>query len=198
MVVSRELMASHRWSNHLVEDAEFQNELLLRDIVVSYVPAAKLWAEMPDRLDDSVTQNERWELGRMQVARRYVPELARRVALRRTTRPAAHVDAIIDHLVPPFSVLVAAQVAALASTHTVALFHPSVANRRLRFASVVSASILAGHVLSALVMIRAPRSVYVSLLNTPRAVVWKLRLWARMTTAPEIAWERTTRNAESS
>lgn len=194
MLISRDLMVAHEWTNHLVEDAEFQMELLLRDICVQYVPDARLWAEMPDSIDASTTQNERWELGRIQVARHYVPKLVQRVRTRQTHRRVAHLDAIADHLVPPLSVLVALQAAAIVTTQAARVLSPSPARRRS--ASFASASFVAltAHVLIALVSVRAPRSVYISLLGAPRAVLWKVSLWLRMTSAPDLAWQRTERN----
>ncbi len=194
MLISRDLMTAHQWSNHLVEDAEFQMELLLRDICVSYVPDARLWAEMPDSIDASTTQNERWELGRIQVARRYVPQLVQRLRARRTSRQLAHLDAIADHLVPPLSVLVALQVAAVGTTQAASALSPSPSRRRSASWACASFAVLIAHVLIALISVRAPRSVYLSLLGAPRAVVWKLRLWMRMTSTSDLAWQRTERN----
>lgn len=79
MLVRRDVLAGRRWSGHLVEDAEMQNELLLDGIRVEFVPDAVLWAEMPTEASAARSQNERWERGRIEVARRFVPRLAARI-----------------------------------------------------------------------------------------------------------------------
>jgi cellulose synthase/poly-beta-1,6-N-acetylglucosamine synthase-like glycosyltransferase len=102
-----EVMEGRRWSGHLVEDAEFQLELLLDGRLVRYEPDARLWAEMPEQLDTATSQNARWERGRLDLARRFTPSLLRELAARRDRRAVG--DAILDLLTPPLSVLVAAQ-----------------------------------------------------------------------------------------
>ena len=86
MAFTRRALADRTWSNHLTEDIELQMELLFDGILVAYAPDAVVEAEMPATLEAAVTQNERWERGRLQLARRYVPRLLRR-ALDRATRP---------------------------------------------------------------------------------------------------------------
>ncbi len=50
------------------------------------------------------------------------------------------------------------------------------------------------HVVSGLVLAKAPASVYRSLLHAPAMVVWKLRLWGRMLLRPGAeGWARTAR-----
>ena len=75
MMFTRSLFAGRRWSGHLVEDAELQNELLLEGHLVTYTPDAVLWAEMPHTLSQATSQNQRWERGRIEMAQRYVPKL---------------------------------------------------------------------------------------------------------------------------
>ena len=102
-----------RWSNHLIEDAEFQIELLLDGHKVTYVPDAVLRAEMPASLDGATSQNERWELGRLQLARHYVPRLIRRTAIGGPLPRHVYLDAIADLISPPLSLQAALDVAAV-------------------------------------------------------------------------------------
>ncbi len=51
MAFSRDIVSDRRWTSHLVEDMEFQLELLLTGIRVDYEPLARLEAEMPDSLE---------------------------------------------------------------------------------------------------------------------------------------------------
>ena len=110
MAFDRELMDGRRWSGHLTEDMEFQMDLLLDGHRVAYVPGAVLEAEMPHNLGSATSQNERWELGRQQMARRYIPPLTRRLVSGPGELRTAYADAIFDHLVPPLSVLIAANI----------------------------------------------------------------------------------------
>jgi len=195
MVFDRSILVERSWSGHLVEDAEFQNELLLDGMRVTYVPGARVFAEMPDTLDASTTQNERWELGRLQVARRYVPRLLSLVATDRADLRVARLDAVADHLVPPLSVFVAANGLGGAGAFAAWFLRRSAVDRLAVTLSLASGAVFVGHVLVALRLAGAPKSTYRALAAAPRAIIWKLGLWARVLVRPEsVAWVRTERN----
>jgi len=170
---------------------------LLDGILVDYAPDAVVEAEMPATLEASLTQNERWERGRIDLARRYVPRLAGEVVrprppdAPRVPRVAA-ADAALDHLVPPLSVLVAATGGVAGASSLLRLL-----GRRRGHTGWLLVVALAGHVVSGLVLAGAPRSVYRSLAHAPRAVLWKVGLWLRMLVRPgEVGWVRTARRSE--
>ena len=197
MAFTADVLRRRDWSGHLTEDVEFQMELLLDGILVEYAPTAVVEAEMPATLSGAQTQNERWERGRLDLARRYVPRLARAATGRSGAAPGAlrvprvaAADAVLDHLVPPLSVLVAATGAvAVAGT---ALRAVSPTGRPRRGWGLVA--LLAGHVVSGLVLARVPRSVYRSFVHAPGMVVWKVRLWVRMLLRRgDVDWIRTAR-----
>jgi cellulose synthase/poly-beta-1,6-N-acetylglucosamine synthase-like glycosyltransferase len=197
MAFTWDILGRRRWTGHLVEDAEFQMELLLRDgIRIEYVPGARLEAEMPVTLDASSSQNERWERGRIDLARRYVPELVRTIRTAPAGRRIAYTDAIVDHLVPPLSVVILLQGAGLA------LLTPPAAsgNRRAIAGAAVHVAAIAAvvvHVVVALRSVNAPGSVWRSLTDVPKIILWKVRLWARaLAPSSEVTWQRTQRNAE--
>ena len=154
---------------------------------------------MPDSLDAATSQNERWELGRIDIAKRYLPKLARQLVGKNSVLHVAKVDAAFDLIVPPLSVLVAADVMV-----TLASFAANIArgNRADRFSLVISASssvVIIGHVLAGLRAVGAPRSVYRSLMRAPQLIVWKSLLWFRVMRQPDdVTWTRTTRNAGGS
>lgn len=132
------------------------------------------------------------------MAQRYVPTLARRVLSGPSKLRAAHVDAVLDHLTPPLSVLVALDVAATSATAVLSLARGRRRDRLSLLIAALSSAALVGHVLAGLRSVDAPRSVYRSLIAAPRMIVWKLMLWARVVTKPEQAtWTRTTRNDEA-
>jgi 1,2-diacylglycerol 3-beta-glucosyltransferase len=195
MAFRREILDGHDWSDHLTEDLEFQIELLLDGVRVAFAPDARLEAEMPTTLDDSRTQNERWERGRIELARRYVPTLVRRAAHERGRRRRALLDTAADLIVPPLSVLVAASVSTSLLSGVVSASRRSGATRFGRRTAVTSSVALVVCVLSGLRLANVPPSVYRSLAGAPVAIGWKVALWGRMLVTPdEVAWTRTARN----
>jgi hypothetical protein len=74
MTFTRSLFEGRRWTGHLVEDAEFQNELLLDGHLVTYVPDAVVWAEMPHTSSRRPARTNDGN-GRIEMAQRYVPML---------------------------------------------------------------------------------------------------------------------------
>ena len=170
-------------------------ELLLDGQKVAYVPDASIEAEMPDTLADSVSQNQRWELGRIQLARRFVPILLRRAFKGDRSLRVAHVDAVFDHLVPPLSVVAAVDVACGAGALLAAVIGRRRRFRWLLAADVASGVALVAHVVAGLRSVEAPRTVYRSLRSAPRLAVWKVGVWLRvLVRADDVTWTRTNRN----
>jgi cellulose synthase/poly-beta-1,6-N-acetylglucosamine synthase-like glycosyltransferase len=196
MMFTRATLAGRRWSGHLVEDAELQNEMLLDGELVTYVPEAVLWAEMPDTLEDASSQNERWERGRIEMAIRYVPKLLAGLGGARGRR-VARIDAVCDHLVPPLSVL-AAWTLVVAVVHAIGA---ALGHRASRVALAVDgASLLAlvAHTFAGLASVGAPPSRYRALLSAPKIMVWKVALWrGALRPDREVGWTRTSRNIEA-
>ena len=195
MAFRRDVLERHRWTGHLVEDAEFQMELLLDGHVVTYVPDAVLWAEMPQEVDQATSQNQRWERGRLDLARRYVPTLARRLVTDRGRRVAI-ADSALDHIVPPLSVLVAMQLLVAGLAAAGSMVGNRVA-RRLFVIDVAAIALTVGHVIAGLFAVSAPLSHLRSLVKSPGIVLWKVRLWMSVARpGSDVAWTRTRRNTE--
>jgi cellulose synthase/poly-beta-1,6-N-acetylglucosamine synthase-like glycosyltransferase len=198
MVFRSDVLRSVRWTSHLTEDAELQLELLERGIKVAFAPCARVEAEMPNTLEAAQTQHARWERGRIELARRFVPRLLRQALAGGTAGRIAALDSAVDLLIPPLSVVVASNVAwsGLALARWFAA--PTRRHRRSVVLSGVAVAVHAGYVLSALRMVDAPAAVYKSLLGAPRLVVWKLGLWTQALLRPSgIEWSRTSRNMPS-
>ncbi len=192
MAFRRATVAHRPWSNHLVEDAEFQLELLLDGVHVRYVPGAQVVAEMPVELDQSASQHARWERGRSDLVRGFVPRLVRRAV--RADRLAC-ADAIADLALPPLSVLVAANTALFAAAAPLSL-----RSRGAGVAAIVAAAnvgVLVAHTIAGLWSVEADRTHYAALRSAPTAAIWKSRLWWNSLTADHVAWTRTTRNTEA-
>jgi glycosyltransferase involved in cell wall biosynthesis len=198
MAFDASLMRTHRWSGHLTEDMELQNELLLAGHRVVYVPGAAIEAEMPETLDAAAGQNERWELGRIQMATRYVPRLARRLLQPASRTRVADADGVFDHLVPPLSVLVLANGGVGAAALGMRIVRRGRLDRVSVAISAASTGLVVAHVLAGLWTADAPRSVYRSLAQAPRMILWKVGLWKRVLVKPDdVTWTRTARNSES-
>jgi 1,2-diacylglycerol 3-beta-glucosyltransferase len=198
MAFDRELMNGRRWSGHLTEDMEFQMDLLLDGHRVAYVPGAVLEAEMPHNLGSATSQNERWELGRQQMARRYIPPLTRRLVSGPGELRTAYADAIFDHLVPPLSVLIAANIACGFGAAVMTVARGRRIDRLNLLSSALSATVIVVHVAAGLRSVDAPRSAYRALLHAPKLIAWKIRLWLRVLIRPNsVTWTRTTRNVET-
>ncbi len=118
------------------------------------------------------------------MARQYVPRLLRSGIRRKSL---AQLDAAFEQLVPPFSVPVA--LSGLCLLGGIALGSGLLAG--------VSVGLLAGqliYVLGGLLLVRAPRSVYVSLMCAPIYVGWKVWLYlAALRHRGRRQWVRTSR-----
>jgi hypothetical protein len=180
-----------------VEDIELQNELLLDGHLVSYAPDAVVWAEMPESLAQAASQNQRWERGRLEMARRYVPKLLAAGATARRHR-IAYVDGALDHLVPPLSVLFAVEASA-AIMHGAGALVGHRPSRTALAVDIVALGALVAHAFAGLASVGAPPAQYKALLTAPRQVLWKVGLWGRaLRPDDDVTWTRTERNVERS
>jgi cellulose synthase/poly-beta-1,6-N-acetylglucosamine synthase-like glycosyltransferase len=195
MAFRRPLLRTHRWTGHLVEDAQLQVELLLAGHRVAYAPDARVFAEMPVSLEHAQSQNKRWELGRLQLLAKTGRSLLRK-SLRGPRGRLAAVDTLLDLLVPPLSVLAASQIALAVPNGTGAVLR-SRRHRMLLGINVATVVLVVAHVLVALRSVRAPMAVYRSLVKAPAYVAWKVRVWVEsLVRSNRVDWTRTRRNAE--
>ncbi|MGB9738474.1 glycosyltransferase family 2 protein [Chloroflexus sp.] len=185
MVFAADILRRYRWTASLTEDIEYHMTLILAGERAMFAPDAVVWAEMPDSLRAAQSQNERWERGRLEMVRRYVPQLLRE-GLRRHS--FLLIDAAIEQLIPPFSVVTGMSV--LVALIAIVLREPA--------ALALTGFIIGGqvvYVLSGLLLVRAPWSIYRSLLFTPFFLGWKLWLYIRLLLGVKPRdWIRTARN----
>lgn len=188
MVFAADLLRRHEWSASLTEDIEYHMQLLLAGERVTFAPDAVVWAEMPDSLAGSQTQNARWEQGRLEMARQYAPTLLRRAARERNF---TLFDAAMEQIIPPFSVLVALSGLGAAT----AVFQAKAYRPLALFLGLFTLVGQAVYLLVGLRLARAPRAVYRALLGVPRFLLWKLRLYLGVLSGDkEESWVRTGRN----
>lgn len=195
MVFAADVLRHYPWSASLTEDIEYHMNLILNGERVTFAPDAIVWAEMPGSLHDSHTQNVRWERGRMEMIKQYVPRL-----LQTSIEQKNFVlfDAAMEQLIPPFSVLAGASVASLGASLLLTK-RPRAAACALHPASKFAAFTLLGQVvylLTGLALVRAPKKVWLALLYAPIFVVWKIWLYVRVALGlDKQGWIRTKRNA---
>jgi len=212
MMFAAPLARRYRWSVELAEDIELHMRILLDGERVHFAPDAMVWAEMPDSLAASETQHRRWEVGRLRLARRFVPQLlGGALAAVRTGKPGRAFelfDAAMEHLIPPFAVLVGASglltVAALLAWANLAAGLVAVSAAGVGLIGLnllLSLGLLvaeATYLLAALRLVQAPPSAYWQLVYAPIYIFWKigqyLRAWLGQS---EHAWVRTPRNDAS-
>jgi cellulose synthase/poly-beta-1,6-N-acetylglucosamine synthase-like glycosyltransferase len=187
MAFERALLLKYGWPAHsLAEDVEFSKQLLLDGIPVRYNPDARVTSELAVRRDQAQVQQQRWEGGKVDIVRRYFPRLLRKAL---ETRQWLYIDAVLDILVPPLSVLVLL----LVGTGILAAFVHTLWVGIL----AVCACALVISVLSGPLLTHAPLKVWVYLLAAPVFVAWKAPMYARLLLAKTpAAWQRTPRNHE--
>lgn len=185
MVFVEEITRRFPWSASLTEDIEYHMALILAGERVTFAPDAVVWAEMPGTLAAAQTQNSRWERGRLDMVRRYVPHLLQHALAQRSF---VLFDAAIEQLIPPFSIVAILSVLCL----LIGLLLQS------SILTLMSAFLIVGqlaYVLGGLLLSGAPRGVYRALLFAPLFVAWKMWLYLRVLAGLDRSgWVRTARN----
>ncbi|MEZ4681168.1 MAG: glycosyltransferase family 2 protein [Caldilineaceae bacterium] len=177
MVFHREVLERYAWSASVTEDLEYHMTLIMNGIRVFFAPDAIVWAEMPETLRNSHTQNVRWEQGRLEMARHFIPRLFW-AALRPWRHGGARqsivlFDAMMELVVPPFAVL-----AALSVLYAVGALWLGPGGAR--WLAVYLLLVQLCYVVSGLVLTGAPRKVYLAFLYLPVFMAWKIWLYVRV------------------
>jgi cellulose synthase/poly-beta-1,6-N-acetylglucosamine synthase-like glycosyltransferase len=171
MAFSREVLERHPWQAFsFAEDREQHLSLVLGGWRVAFVNEAWVSSEMPTSFAASAAQQARWESGRWALARRASWPLLRRAII---TRDLSALDAALEPLIPPQTLLATANLAALG------LF---VLGGRSRRAVWPLGNLLAqgASVVFALRIVEAPASLYRALLTLPAFMLRRLALMARV------------------
>lgn len=179
----RELLERVPWESFSVtEDAEQHLRLVAAGERVVFAPEARVESSMPTSLRQTRQQQERWEGGRAMLVREWLPRLLREGIAR---RDAVRVHAALEPLVPPQSLLFAAN--ALLAVAAVVV-------RPVRALALVNLVGQVAFVLGGLRVAAAPPAAYRALAAAPALVAMKLSLFARMLLrgGPE-KWVRTER-----
>jgi 1,2-diacylglycerol 3-beta-glucosyltransferase len=211
MVFTPDIIAQFPWPASLTEDIEYHMTLLLAGERVTFAPDAEVQAEMPVTLAQSKSQHDRWERGRLAMARRYVPELltvsVRSWQAANRRQAFLYLDAVMEHLIPPFSILAGLTIAAVCASLVLSLFAfgsiqaPEQITTAQLFAAanlLLGLSLLSGQViylLNGMLLVGASPKIYRSLLFAPVLIIWKI--WQVIRVARQRSqqeWVRTARN----
>ncbi len=185
MVFTAAIMRGHRWTASLTEDIEFHMTLVLDGKRVAFASDAIVWAEMPNTLGTSTTQNARWERGRVQMLKQYVPTLLKQALAKRSF---IMFDAAMEQLIPPTSVLAFLIVVCLAG----GIVLGSAPGTALGLALLAG---LIVYILAGLLLARAPAKVYLAMIYAPFLMLWKVWLYIKVVINPnKTGWVRTQRN----
>ncbi len=170
----------------LAEDAEFHLRLLDEGIHVRYASQTSVIADMPTSLSQAQSQNVRWERGRLQLARTHGPRLLANGLAR---RDPARLDALVELILPPLSMLGAVSLLELAIAR---LYRGRTA---FRLALLQTAG-LSFYVFGGLFVAREKPRTYLALLTAPPYAVWKLGIYGLSALGmKDTRWLRTTRVA---
>lgn len=205
MVFVADILKQHEWSASVTEDIEFHMTLIFAGERVMFAPEAVVEAEMPRTLKGSQTQNARWEQGRLEVARRYVPTLLRdagsAIKQKKYGRFYLLFDAMMEHIIPPFALLTGLTGVTLFAALILFFITPSdsFVNNKLGLINVLlGLFIVLGqivYIFYGLHLVHAPRKVYESLLYVPLFIVWKIKVYVGvMLGRGAQGWVRTARN----
>jgi cellulose synthase/poly-beta-1,6-N-acetylglucosamine synthase-like glycosyltransferase len=187
MAFRRALILGMGWPMHsIAEDSEFGKDLILRGIRVVYEPSAIVTSEIPSTFRQIAVQQSRWEGGKHFVARRYFGPIARALLSRRS---ALLLDALLDLLVPPLSIVLLLSFVGGLSATAVGPLSP--------WWFLLPVCVFGAAVLTGLLQLRAPRKVWRLLCMAPIFVIWKLFLLAKIVSHPlETEWKRTPRESD--
>ena len=200
MVFAADVLKKHEWSASITEDIEFHMSLVLAGERAMFAPDAVVEAEMPQDLSGSHTQNTRWERGRLEMARTYVPKLVNAAgsAWRQKEYGRAYLlfDAVMEHIIPPFSILVGLSGLGFLFTLVLLFLAPSdglsILNLLLGIFNIVGQII---YIFYGLYLVKASKQIYKALAYAPGFVFWKIWLYIRILMGRDKdGWVRTARN----
>ena len=170
MAFSVRLLRSVGWKSFsVVEDAEQGLRIVSAGYRIEFAPEARVQGEMPGSLRGAQSQNLRWEAGRWMVARKWsLPLIAKGVR----KRSFAMIDAALEPMVPPLSVVVAlGTVTAIAGS--------VLGSQALIAVGLASLACIGLHVVGGMLVAGAPPRAWRALLAAPPYLVWKVALYAQ-------------------
>jgi 1,2-diacylglycerol 3-beta-glucosyltransferase len=189
MAFSRRLLVRSPWrAFSYAEDREQHMRWVLDGVRVEFSPEAQVRSRAPTTAAGGQAQMARWDSGRSRLAWRLTPRLVWRWL---RTGDATALDAALEPVLPPQSVLLGINLAALVSSR---LGGARAANRVAATSLVTQAAYVAG----GLAALNAPPTVWRGLLTVPRFVLRRfIGLSRSLAGGGPSGWERTERDPEA-
>jgi 1,2-diacylglycerol 3-beta-glucosyltransferase len=193
MLISRQVVETHPWSAFTsAEDLEYTLTLRLAGIKPRYARAANVAGPVPATVRGAQTQRARWEGGRIHVARKAIPSIARQMA---RDHRLSNLDVAVDLLVPPLGILAIGIVGC--GTVLTALWIADLASPLLLTPAALALLAMVGFVGLGLGAAGAPGWMYGSLLLAPIFLAEKLWGTGRVIRSRKAKdWIRTERPSE--
>jgi len=191
MCFARDVLERRGWPAYgVIEDQELALMLLEEGIPVHFSPRARVLGQMATSADAAAVQRARWEGGHFELVRRHLFSLMGKGLKKRRL---LELDAALDLLVPPFSVLVLVTVVAAVAGAVIWVCGVGGAGFfALAFPALLVLDAL--YLLSGLWLVRAPLKAYVYLLTAPVFVGWKLAVYvSTLMGRTTVGWFRTAR-----
>jgi 1,2-diacylglycerol 3-beta-glucosyltransferase len=186
MAFSRRLLMHSPWQAFsFAEDREQHMRWVLDGARVVFAPEAEVYSPSPAGSAGIKAQERRWESGRLALAARLSPKL---LAWSTRRRSLVELDAAVEPLLPPQSLLLAINLGAAAG---------AVLTGARRTSLVAAGGVVAQavYVLGGLALVRAPASVWRAFATLPRFLVRRMCVLIGAAAGPS-AWVRTPREPE--
>lgn len=177
------------WS--LTEDVEYGMVLLLKGLRIDFAPEAEVLAQMPIEAANAETQRSRWEIGRFQIIRSYMPRFLYKAISKRSP---AYFDVFVELLTPPFvnMMFMIAMIFVTGSVLWLFSFLPAI------HLMMWGGLLLTGfsYLFIGLYVGGADKALYKSLLRLPFYIFWKLKVYVlALKKGKEVKWIRTERDS---
>lgn len=205
MAFKTKIVEKYGWpAFSIVEDIEYSILLLMDGFIVHYNPDAVVYGEMASGASQAQTQRKRWEAGRLELIKKYLTSLIKGFL---KTRKISYIDAVMELLTPPLSLLVMAQMVMFVFSSMVSFYNNFQDQSITAVASIWGLSpliwilflcITAFYIFSGLILKKAPFYVWKSLLSAPFFIIWKIPIYLNLiiNRGTKMVWERTQRESE--
>jgi cellulose synthase/poly-beta-1,6-N-acetylglucosamine synthase-like glycosyltransferase len=170
MLLSRTMIERHPWNAFSgAEDLEYSVTLRVGGVRPVFAGSALVRGPVPASRRSAQVQRERWEGGRLYVARTALPRLLRTIVI---DRRVSVVDAAVDLVVPPLGLLAAGVLAGVVLV--LGLWGAGFVSLWILTPWLIALAAIAGFVTVGLRSAKAPAWMYRRLVSAPAFLVQKL------------------------
>ena len=170
MLLSRTMIERHPWNAFSgAEDLEYSVTLRVGGVRPVFAGSALVRGPVPASRRSAQVQRERWEGGRLYVARTALPRLLRAIVI---DRRVSVVDAAVDLVVPPLGLLAAGVLAGVVLV--LGLWGAGFVSLWILTPWLIALAAIAGFVTVGLRSAKAPAWMYRRLVSAPAFLVQKL------------------------